>query len=232
MGYYPMMDWTYLLVLPGLLLGMWAQMKVKSNFDKYSSVFASRGATADSVSRALLDRAGLSNVHIERVRGSLTDHYDPRDKVLRLSDSVSGSRSIAAIGVAAHEVGHAIQDSEAYGPLRFRNSFVPIANIGSQAALPLFFIGLLMSMQPLLYAGIALFSLIVIFHLVTLPVELDASSRALKMLGDTGTLTDGELSGAKSVLSAAAMTYIAATVGAALQLLRLLMLANANRRRR
>lgn len=225
--FYPMMmDPTMLLLIPALLLAAFAQIKVKSSFAKYSEVYASRGVTADSVSRMLLDSFGLQRVKVERVSGSLTDHYDPRSKVLRLSDSVSGNSSIAAIGVAAHEVGHAIQDKDGYFPLRFRNAFVPVANIGSMAAFPLFFLGLFMSMEPLLNVGILLFAGVVLFHLITLPVEFNASSRALKLLGNTGTLTTQELKGAKSVLSAAALTYIAATVVALTHLLRLVLLAN------
>ena len=225
---YPM-DPTFLLLIPALLLAFFAQMKVKGTFAKYSEVYATKGVDSSTVSRALLDRFGLQNVRIERVPGNLTDHYDPRTKVLRLSDSVSGNASIAAIGVAAHEVGHAVQDKEGYGPLRFRNALVPVANIGSMAAFPLFLIGLLMSMEPLLNIGILLFAGVVLFHLITLPVEFDASSRALKLLSSTGTLTQQEIGGAKSVLNAAALTYIAATVMAIAQLARLLILANGRR---
>lgn len=226
---YPMMDPTFFLLIPALLLAMFAQMKVKSSFAKYSEIHAMKGVSADTVSRILLDNFGLQRVKIERVPGSLTDHYDPRAKVLRLSESVSGNSSIAAIGVAAHEVGHAIQDKEGYAPLRFRNALVPVANIGSAAAFPLFFMGLFMSMTPLLNVGIVLFAGVVIFHLITLPVEFDASARALKLLGSTGTLTKQELGGAKSVLTAASLTYIAATVMALAQLLRLVILANGRR---
>ncbi|MDL2263538.1 zinc metallopeptidase [Synergistaceae bacterium OttesenSCG-928-I11] len=225
---YPM-DPTFLLLIPALLLAAFAQMKVKSSFAKYSQIYATRGVSADAVSRILLDNFGLQKVKVERVPGSLTDHYDPRSKVLRLSDSVSGNSSIAAIGVAAHEVGHAIQDKEGYAPLRFRNALVPLANIGSTAAFPLFLIGLFMSMEPLLNIGIILFAGVVAFHVITLPVEFDASARALKLLGNTGTLTKQEIGGAKSVLTAASLTYIAATVMALAQLLRLLILANGRR---
>ena len=225
---YPM-DPTFLLLIPALLLAVFAQMKVKSSFAKYSQIYAARGVSADTVSRILLDNFGLQKVKVERVPGSLTDHYDPRSKVLRLSDSVSGNSSIAAIGVAAHEVGHAIQDKEGYAPLRFRNALVPLANIGSTAAFPLFLIGLFMSMEPLLNIGIILFAGVVLFHVITLPVEFDASARALKLLGNTGTLTKQELGGAKRVLTAASLTYIAATVMALAQLLRLLILANGRR---
>ena len=226
---YPFMDSTILLMIPALLLAFYAQMKVKSTFAKYSEVYATKGVDSSAVSRALLDRNGLQSVRIEQVAGNLTDHYDPRTKVLRLSDSVSGNKSIAAIGVAAHEVGHAIQDKEGYAPLRFRNALVPVANIGSMAAWPLFFFGLIMSMEPLLNIGILLFVGVVLFYLITLPVEFDASARALKLLSSTGTLTAQEVGGAKSVLSAAALTYIAATLTAIAQLLRLLVIANRRR---
>ena len=185
--------------------------------------------SAEVVSRRLLDNFGLQNVRIERVRGNLTDHYDPRSKVLRLSDSVSGNSSIAAIGVAAHEVGHAVQDKEGYAPLRFRNSLVPVVNIGSTAAIPLFFLGILMSIPSLVNVGILLFSGVVIFHLVTLPVEFDASSRALKLLAGTGTLNQQEIAGAKKVLDAAALTYVAATLMAVMQLLSLIIRSRGRR---
>lgn len=222
-------DPTMLLLIPALLLAGFAQLRVKSAFAKYSGVYSTRGTTSNEVSRRLLDMHGLRDIRIEHIPGELSDHYDPSAKVLRLSDSVRGSASIAAIGVAAHEVGHAIQDSEGYRPLVMRNTFVPIVNIGSAASWPLFFIGLLMSFEPLLYIGIALFSLVVVFHLITLPVEFDASSRALKLLGDTGTLNASELAGAKSVLSAAALTYVAATIMSILQLIRLLMIMRGRR---
>lgn len=226
---FPFFDSTMILLIPALILAFWAQMRVKSSFAHYSEVYAAKGTTADSVARTLLDGFGLQNVRIEHVAGQLTDHYDPRTKVLRLSDSVSGSSSIAAIGVAAHEVGHAVQDKKGYSPLRFRNTFVPVANIGSTMAFPLFFIGLLMSSGMLLNIGILLFAGVVVFHLVTLPVEFDASSRALKLLSNTGTLNSSELAGARSVLKAAAWTYVAATVMAAMQLLRLLIIAQGRR---
>jgi Zn-dependent membrane protease YugP len=210
------------MVLPALLLAIYAQMKVKATFARFSSVYASRGCVADSVSRMLLDRFGLSNVRIERVAGNLTDHYVPRSKTLRLSDSVGGSSSIAAIGVAAHEVGHAVQDMQNYAPLKIRNSLVPVAGVGSNLGMLLFFIGFPLRMGFLVTVGIILFSCAVLFQLVTLPVEFDASRRALALLSETGTLTPNELSGARSVLTAAALTYVAATVMAVTQLLYLL----------
>ncbi|MDR3075922.1 MAG: zinc metallopeptidase, partial [Synergistaceae bacterium] len=185
--------------------------------------------SADSVSRMLLDRFGLQNVRVERIAGNLTDHYDPRSKTLRLSDSVGGSSSIAAIGVAAHEVGHAVQDLKNYAPLKIRNSLVPVAGLGSNLGMVLFFVGLVMRAGFLVTFGVILFSCAVLFQIVTLPVEFDASRRALALLSETGTLTSGELSGARSVLSAAALTYVAATVMAVMQLLYLLMRSRGRR---
>lgn len=227
---YPLFyDPTFLLLIPALLFSMWAQFKIRSTFSKYSEIGARRGITADQVSRALLDRFGLQNVRVERVAGNLTDHYDPTQKVLRLSDSTTGSTSIAAIGVAAHEVGHAIQDKESYAFLRIRNSIVPVVNIGSMLSMPLFFIGLIMGSLNLLNLGILLFCGVLVFHLVTLPVEFDASAKALRVLSDTGLLTSDEIGGARSVLSAAALTYVAALVMTVLQLVRLLALRNMRR---
>ncbi len=217
-------DSTMMLLIPALLLAMWAQMRVKSVFAKYSRVASRRGVTASAIARALLDRFGLTSVPVRRVGGNLTDHYDPRDKSLSLSDSVFGSSSIAAIGVAAHEVGHAIQDSVNYSPLKIRNSIVPVVGIGSTLAFPLFFIGILLRGQMLMDLGILLFLGVIVFHLVTLPVEFDASNRALRVLADTGMLSADEIGGAGAVLRAASWTYIAATVMAFAQLIRLLVL--------
>ncbi len=226
----PMMfDPTMILIIPALVFAFWAQSRVKSTFVTYSEIRARGGVTADSVSRTLLDRFGLQGIRVERVPGNLTDHYDPRDKVFRLSDSVGGSTSIAAIGVAAHEVGHAIQDKEGYVPLRLRNAIVPVVNIGSMGAFPLFLIGLFMGAPVLINLGIILFAGVVVFHLVTLPVELDASARALKLLSSTGILMNDELGGARKVLNAAALTYVAATIMAIAQLLRLLILSRGRR---
>lgn len=222
-------DPTFLLLIPALLFSMWAQFKIRSTFSKYSEIGARRGVTAEQVSRTLLDRFGLQNVRVERIAGELTDHYDPQNKVLRLSDSTTGSNSIAAIGVAAHEVGHAIQDSENYAFLRVRNAIVPVVNISSMLSMPLFFIGLIMGSLNLLNIGILLFCGVLVFHLVTLPVEFDASARALRVLSDTGLLAADEISGARSVLSAAALTYVAALVMTVLQLVRLLVLRNSRR---
>ncbi len=217
-------DPTMILLIPALILALWAQTRVKTVFARYSSVGSRRGVTAAVAARALLDRFGLSGVPVSRVSGNLTDHYDPRNKSLSLSDSVYSSTSIAAIGVAAHEVGHAIQDSVNYSPLKIRNAIVPVVGIGSSMAFPLFFIGILFRGQALMDLGILLFLGVIVFHLVTLPVEFDASNRALKVLGDTGMLSVDEIGGAGAVLKAASWTYVAATVMAFAQMIRLLFL--------
>lgn len=226
---YPFFDLTMIFLIPALLFSMWAQFKIKSAYSKYSEVRSQNGVTAEIACREMLNRFGLTEVPIERVPGELTDHYDPRAKVLRLSDSVFGSPSIAAIGVAAHEVGHAIQDKEGYSMLRIRNSIVPVVNIGSMLSMPLFFLGMLLGWFNLLNIGIILFCSVLVFHLVTLPVEFDASARALKNLSDTGLLVGGEIKGAKSVLDAAALTYVAALVMTVLQLVRLIVLRGSRR---
>lgn len=225
-------DPTMLLILPALLLAMWAQFRVQSTFRKYSDTPSAQGWTAAEMAADLLARNGLGSVRIERVRGSLTDHYDPRTNTLRLSDTVYGSTSLAALGVAAHECGHAMQEAEGYKPLRIREKIVPVAQIGSWAAMPLFVLGLVMSWEPLLTAGIIVFSLVVAFYLVTLPVEFDASGRALEQLEGGGYLSSAETDDAGRVLRAAALTYVAAALQAVLQLLRLLVLAGGNRRNR
>ena len=215
-------DWTMILVIPGLLLGLYAQFKVKSTFDRYSRVRTKSGLTAEAAARMLLSRGGSTNVTISRVNGSLTDHYDPSSKTLRLSDSVYGSDSVAAVGVAAHECGHALQEHDGYGLLKLRTALVPVVNIGSSLYLPIFMAGLLFSWEPLQMVGILCFGLTLLFSLVTLPVEINASKRALGML--EGVLDAEELQGAKAVLSAAALTYLASVISSALQLLRLILL--------
>lgn len=217
-------DPTFLLLLPALALGIWAQSKVQGAFATYSQINSRKGVRACDVARALMDRFGLGNITIEQTRGNLTDHYDPRAKVLRLSEGVYSSQSIAAIGIAAHEVGHAIQDAQDYSPIRVRNAIVPVASLTSWLAFPLFFIGLLMRSPLFMDIGILFFLGVIVFHLVTLPVEFDASARALRLLADTGTLDRDEIGGARAVLNAAALTYVAAAVMAAAQLLRLLLL--------
>lgn len=223
-------DWTYFLVIIGAVLSLWASAGVKSSFSKYSKVLTSRGVTAYEAAERILHGAGIYDVKIEHVSGNLTDHYDSSSKILRLSDSVYHSTSVAAVGVAAHECGHAIQDHEEYVPLRLRHYLVPIVNFGNRLSMPLFLIGLLLgAYKTLVPIGIFLFSFAVVFQFVTLPVEFNASSRAVAILGDSGMVTTEELPKVKKVLKAAAYTYLAAAASSALQLLRLLLLA---RRRR
>lgn len=221
-------DWTMILVIPGLLLGLYAQFKVKSTFDRYSRIRTKSGLTAEQAARALLSRGGSANVTISRVNGSLTDHYDPRSNTLRLSDTVYGSDSVAAVGVAAHECGHALQEHDGYGLLKLRSALVPVVNIGSSLYLPIFMAGLLFSWEPLQMVGILCFGLTLLFSLVTLPVEINASKRALGMLEVV--LDAEELQGAKAVLSAAALTYLASVISSALQLLRLILISRSRNR--
>lgn len=218
-------DWTYLLVIPGLLLGMWAQAQVSSAFNRYSRVSTRLGRPASEVAADLLHRNGNDAVSVQRTSGQLTDHYDPATETLRLSDGVYGSNSVAALGVAAHEAGHAMQKMENYAPLKLRTAAVPVVNIGSSAAIPLFMLGLIFSWKPLVTIGIVAFSLSVLFALVTLPVEFDASRRAVRMLQDGGYVTSEELTGVQKVLRAAALTYVASAVTSLLSLLRLLIIA-------
>lgn len=221
----------YLLILGALALSLLAQVLVNSRFERYRKVSTASGLTGGEVARQLLDDAGLRNVRIERVSGRLTDHYDPQAKVLRLSPQTMDGANVAALGVAAHETGHALQDADAYAPLQLRTACVRTAGIGSQAAWPLFLAGLIFNFRPLVLIGIALYTAMVVFTLVTLPVELNASRRALTLLENGGYLTSGEMPGARSVLSAAALTYVASALMAVLQLLRLIAIAG-NRRRR
>lgn len=227
--FYPYyIDPTYLILIPAILISAWAQFKVSSTFNKYSTVRSINGYTGAQVARILLNDAGLQEVEIQQVSGKLSDHYDSRAKVLRLSSDVYGSTSVASIGVAAHEVGHAIQDKESYSALVFRNAIVPVVNFSSSLSWILFFIGILLSYSTLVTIGIILFSVVVLFQLVTLPVEFNASSRALKLLEARGILYDKEVDGARKVLSAAALTYVAATLMAVLQLVRLIAISNRN----
>jgi Zn-dependent membrane protease YugP len=219
-------DWTMLLLIPAIILGIWAQAKVRGSFAKFSRVRAASGMTGAQAARYLLDRAGLGDVKIERIAGQLSDHYDPRGRVLRLSQDVYASPSLAALGVAAHEAGHALQDKDGYWPMRVRHSLVPVANLGSTLLWPLLIGGILFGFKPLLTIGIVLYSAAVLFHIVTLPVEFNASRRALGILEGSGALHPTEIAGARSVLSAAAMTYVAATLAAVLTLVRLLILRN------
>lgn len=224
-------DPTMLLILPGLIIALWAQFKVNSTYSKYSAVEARSGLTAAQAARMLLDQNGLGNVRIERIRGHLTDNYDPISKVLHLSDDVIDSASIAALGVAAHEAGHAVQDAMGYRPLMLRSAMVPVTRIGSGLAIPLFMLGLIFAWEPLVNVGILLFSLVVVFSLVTLPVEFNASRRALDTLEGSGMLDTDEVSGARSVLNAAALTYVASALQAMLNLLRLLVISGRGNRR-
>ncbi|MFZ2538356.1 MAG: zinc metallopeptidase [Oscillospiraceae bacterium] len=229
MGLFYMDQYYLMLVIPAALIALWAQIKVKSTFNKYNQFKTSRGNTAAMVARQILDRNGLQNVAIERVAGTLSDHYDPRQNVIRLSDTVYNSTSVGAIGVAAHEVGHAVQYATNYAPIKIRAALIPVTNIGSSIALPLAIIGIAMGSQLLTGVGIILFSAVVIFQLVTLPVEFNASSRAIKTLDEDMLLDGEELAGAKKVLSAAALTYVAALIVAIANLLRLILLRNRNR---
>jgi len=230
---YPMgffWDPTMIILIPGLLFALWAQYMIKSTFAKYSNIRSSRNITGAEAAKEIARRkiTGI-NIPVEHISGNLTDHYDPRQKVLRLSDSVYGSTSIAAIGVAAHEVGHAIQHNEGYLPLILRNSIVPVVNLSSTMAFPIFFIGLLIKSGTMLDVGIILFSAALVFHLITLPVEINASTRAVSILRNTGMLSEQELSGVKKVLTAAALTYVASLAMSILQLLRLVLIRNSRR---
>lgn len=218
-----MIDIYYIvLVLPALLLGLWAQSRVNSTFQKYSRVRSSRGYTGAMAAETILRENGIYDVRVEHISGNLTDHFDPRDKVIRLSDNVYGSSSIAAIGVAAHEAGHAVQHDVGYLPIRVRNVFVPVANLGSQLSIPMILLGLILSFENLITFGILLFSTVAVFQLITLPVEFNASRRALEVLSGTGLLEGEEVGCARKVLSAAAMTYVAALISSVAQLLRLI----------
>ena len=225
-------DPTYILVLIGAVLSLWASATVKSTYNKYSRVYSYSGLTGAQADAQILRQAGIYDVRIEHVSGNLTDHYDPKARVLRLSDSVYGSNSVAAIGVAAHECGHAIQDQEDYVPLRFRSAFVPVANLGTQVAFPILLLGVFLgSSHFLIQVGLLCFFFGVLFQLITLPVEFNASGRAVRILRETGMMSDDELSKTKKVLSAAAMTYVAAAAASILSMLRLIILFGGNRRR-
>lgn len=222
---YNSIDPTYILVLLGAVLCMLASARVNSTYSKYSKYMSRSGLSADQVAQRILHYNGIYDVKIGRVRGNLTDHYDPRNKVLNLSDTVYGSSSVAAIGVAAHECGHAIQDNVGYHPLRMRAALVPVANFGAKLSWPIIIIGILFSnSQTLINFGIILFALVVLFQLVTLPVEFDASKRAIKVLNESGMLYNEEIKHTKKVLGAAALTYVASAASVILQLLRLVIL--------
>lgn len=230
MPYYGFYDWTYFLVLIGAVISMLASSKVKTTYAKYGKIRSHSGMTATEAARRILDNAGLYHIRIERISGDLTDHYSPKEQVLRLSDTTINSTSIAAIGVAAHECGHAIQHSQKYVPLTVRNSIVPVVNLGSKLSWPMILLGLLFGISGFLDLGILLFSFSLIFQIITLPVEFNASSRALQILEQSNMLYEDELKGAKKVLSAAAMTYVAAVIATLLSLLRLIILFGGRRR--
>ena len=237
-SYYYGFDWTYIaLVLPCIILALVASSNVNSTFKRYSKQFSSRGITGADAARRVLAANGVQNVRIERVSGNLTDHYDPRTNVIRLSDSVYGSTSTAAIGVACHEAGHAVQYAENYAPIKLRAAIIPLTNFGSRLAMPLILLGILCTFlgdfsTVLVYLGIAAFGLSFVFQLVTLPVEFNASRRAIRAIDDGNILTTEELRGARKTLNAAAMTYVAATATALAQLLRLIILFGGRGRRR
>ena len=226
-------DASIILLIPALLLSLYAQHKVGSTFQKYSRIASKKGMTGAEVAAQLLSASGVRDVTIKAVPGQLTDHYDPSKKVVCLSEAVHSQRSLAALGVAAHEVGHAIQHSESYGPLAFRTGLFPVVSLGSNLSMPLLLIGILMSASGfgmwMLYAGILLFSFVVLFQLVTLPVEFNASSRAIALLQEQRILSEDETTPAKKVLDAAALTYVAAAIMALLNLLRFILIARGRR---
>lgn len=229
MPYY-FFDWTYVvLVLPCVILSLWASANVNSTFRKYSQQFSCRRITGAQAAARVLSANGVTGVQIQRISGNLTDHYDPRTNVIRLSDDVYNSTSTAAIGVACHEAGHAVQYAQSYAPIKLRAAIIPVTNFGSRLAMPLILIGLLLSYMAdfsyiLIYAGIACFGLSLVFQLVTLPVEFNASRRAMEAIDGAGLLTQEEQKGARKTLTAAALTYVAATATAFAQLLRLLVI--------
>lgn len=235
---YPYMyyyDPTMLLLIPALLLAIWAQFKVSSTFNKYSKINTMRGMTGADAARLILDRNGLSNVKVQHIQGELTDHFDPRTNIVSLSDATYSSRSIGAIGVAAHECGHAVQHAAGYVPIRVRNAIVPVVSFCSKIAMPIILIGIVCAafggfFPILIDIGIIMYAATVLFQIITLPVEFNASSRAIKTLEQYDVLSNDELKGAKKVLSAAAMTYVAAAFSAIMSLLRLILISN-NRRR-
>ena len=231
-------DWTYVaLVLPCILLSLWASSSVNSTFKKYSQQLSQRRLSGADAARRVLQANGVTNVRIEQVSGNLTDHYDPRANVIRLSDSVFASTSTAAIGVACHEAGHAVQYAQSYAPIKLRAAIIPLTNFGSKLAMPLILLGILLgafisatASSFLVYLGIACFGLSLVFQLITLPVEFNASRRAMNAIKDSELLTPDEQRGARKTLTAAAMTYVAATAVALAQLMRLILLFGRRRR--
>ena len=232
MPYFFGIDITYIIfIIPALLFGIWAQISVQSAFSKYSRVPSARGYTGAEVAKLLLEQNGIYDVTIRHISGSLTDNFNPREKTLNLSDDVYNSTSVAAIGVAAHETGHAIQHAVGYRPIKWREAIIPVTQLGSWAYFPIILLGIVFSSQTLVNVGILLFATIALFQLVTLPVEFNASNRAIATLENNGILYGYEITGAKAVLRAAALTYVAAALQAVLQLLRLVLIAGSRRRR-
>ena len=223
-------DWTYILVLIGFVFALIAQFGVKNTFNRYNNVKSARNITGAQAARMILDANGLHHVQIAHIAGELSDNFNPKTNIVSLSDSTYDSTSIAAIGVAAHECGHAVQHQVGYVPIKVRNNIVPLVNVCNFMALPMFMVGILLSLTPLAMIGAILFGAVVLFQLVTLPTEINASARALRTLDGMGILEGDELKGAKKVLKAAAMTYVAALVSTALQFLRLLLIANRRRK--
>ncbi len=230
-GYYMGFDqWYFILILPAIIISLIAQIAVKSTFSKYSNIRTMRGLTGAQAAEAVLRKNGVVGVRIEQISGQLTDHYDPKTNVIRLSDSVYNSNSIAAVGVAAHEAGHAVQYAEEYVPIKIRSVIYPVAQAGSYLSWILILFGLFMNFSGLIFAGIIAFSAAVLFQLVTLPTEFNASKRAIEGIRSTYSLDEEETKGAKAVLTAAAMTYVAAVIVSVAQLLRLLLLFGGRRR--
>lgn len=228
-GYRMMWAPTYILIIVGALLSMWASARVNSTFRRYAQVRSMTGMTGAEAAMRLLHSQGIYDVTVRQVRGHLTDHYDPRTKTVNLSQAVYSQTSVAALGVAAHECGHAIQDNVGYAPLRLRSAFVPVANLGSTLSWPLIVIGLLIGMTPFIRLGIWMFTLALLFQVITLPVEFNASSRAVTLLDQLGILSGQEVDGTRKVLGAAALTYVAAVAVSLLQLLRLVLLFGGRR---
>lgn len=234
------MDYLYLiLVLPAVIFSLWASIRVNTTFKKYSKIRSMRGITGAEAARRVLDANGLQHIRIEQIPGNLTDHYDPRSDVIRLSESVYGNTSVAAVGVACHEAGHAVQHAENYAPVKIRAAIIPVTNIGSRLAIPLIILGILLNSLAsapeflvIAYIGVACYGLCTLFQLVTLPTEFDASRRALRCIESYGILGSEEIGGARRVLTAAAITYVAALAVSLMQLLRLFLMVSGNSRRR
>lgn len=229
MPFYYYWDPTYVLVIAAMLLSMFASFGVNATFNKYKKLRTVRNITGAEAARRVLDMNGLQHIRIERISGNLTDHFDPKAGVIRLSDATYDDTSVAAVGVAAHEAGHAVQHAVGYAPIKIRNSIIPVVNIGNALSMPLFLIGLLLNMLGLAYLGVILFSLTLVFQVVTLPVEFNASRRAIAILDNSMMLYEDEIKPAKKVLKAAAMTYVAAVAATALQLLRFLLIIGSRR---